>query len=441
METMMPRLGRWVLLSGMCIGAVLGAEPLRGDDTWEGARRDSARKAAEEAVSRWNPFQPFTFKIGDDVYSRSVPPKHSPLYVFYPEHFGRRNVLQMHPYDLEVPNGIEAKVRVPPQAGHLRFLVAGHDHPGVDVGWDVKINGRVVLSEILKTGGQWKVVRVPIREYAGQEVVLRIEARATGWNFEFLFLGAVGFAGDLFTADGRILELSFEQFAPESAKIDVGGARLGGLECVVAQFEKEGLGYKKTGVGWAEADDVTKVQVIESKPDRCVVEVTVQRTHSEETKRAFEATCRFTMYAGQNWFEARLVAIRNTDKVAYEVRGYGHRLRPADAAAEPVGFPDCVGAICRPYLLGALARTPDDFGLAMLSRGAGGYGEITRKLSAKLAPGAEWKGDDEPALVVFTGKGSNGAALFKAAQTTRSASAAPSSIGEIHYHEEKETAQ
>lgn len=406
---------------------------LCAEEEWKEKDRDKARKAAEEAVERWNPSQQFTFKVCDEVFRRTCRPQHSPLYMFYPEHYGRRNVLQLHPFSRELPGGIETTIRVPPSAADLRFVVSGHEREGVDVGWSVKINGKEVFSETIKTKGKWKDITVPVKEYAGQEVKMQIDVSATGWNFEFLFLDRVGFVGDRLSADTGRIRVLCEQFAWPVAAVEIADLCLGTLECAVAQFEKPGLGYKHTGIGQAEATDVKAIKVVKSAPDGCVVEVTTERTESEETKRRFEAVYRLTMVAGQNSFESRLISIKNTDNVAYEVRGYCHRLRPADSIAEPVGFQDCAGSILGTAFLGGAALRPGDFDFAMRSRQAGGYGDIIRKVSARIEPGFTWEGRDEPAVLIFAGKGDSGQALFKAAQQARAAAASPKPVGTMKY--------
>jgi len=183
--------------------------------------------------------------------------------------------------------------------------------------------------------------------------------------------------------------------------IDVGKDHVGALSCDMAQFEKEGIGYKKTGVGWPRPVMVKSFQVKERDAAKCVVDVTCEWTDSAETQRTFEAVYRITVLAGQPWLESRLVSIKNTDRLDYEVRGYYHSLRPADPEkVRPRCFPACAVWLGGKHALGAAIRNSGDFVLGLRKSGDQAFGDITRELRAKLKPGETWQGD-EPGVFVF----------------------------------------
>ncbi|MEW6360323.1 MAG: hypothetical protein AB1696_28575 [Planctomycetota bacterium] len=415
----------WGIVWRPCLGA---------DEAWEEAKRKEARTKAAEAVRAWAASEPLPFRLPDDAYTAERPPKHGgPLHQFYAEQYGRPGVLQLHPYEMDVPSAIEAKILVPANAKELTFVVSSHENPAADVGWDVQIDGKTVLSETLKTGGRWKAVGVPVQEYAGREATLRIAARAEGWSHEFLFLDHVGVAGNRLSAQADPIRLVVQQFDSSLARVHVGKTYIGALECVVAQFEREGLGYKKSGAGCAEATHAKEIKVVEGGYERCIVDVTMSRDSSKEAMRRFEATFRLTLYAGQNWFESRLVSIKNTDAAPYEVRGYGYLLRPGDIGAAPVGYPGCAGSILNALFFGAFEQAPGDFSFAACRREAGGCGDITRKLSATLKPGDVWDGAAEPPVVLFVGEGAVGEAMFRETHRLRPAVKEPKPYGRIVY--------
>ena len=331
-------------------------------------------------------------------------------------------------------SGIEARVKIPPEATSLRFVVRSHDRPGTDIGCAIRIDGKEVFSETLKTEGEWRTVRVPVKEFAGCEVGLRVDAFANGWNFEFLFIDTIDFAGHLFTADTGRISLTFEQFGPYLVHVGRSGRRLGAVGFGLGEFEKRGIGYKKTGVGLACANNTKSIRIVESGPARCVVEVTAERTESEETKRSFEAVCRFVACKGEPWFDVSLLSLKNTDKTPYALRGYDFRLQPGSGKAAPAGFPDCAGVVFVKEFLGAMVSQAGDFCLSMRSSG---QGDFVRRLQGDLRPSASLSGLSEPSLRIFVGEPGTGKALFTGAWRISNEKGAPQSTAPMSYHEEK----
>ena len=88
-----------IFLAAFLAGVAVVAGPLRAEETWDEKKREKGKKDAEEALAKWDASQPFRFKVKEDVYARTKRPKFSgPFYVYYPEHYGRGHVLQLHPF-------------------------------------------------------------------------------------------------------------------------------------------------------------------------------------------------------------------------------------------------------------------------------------------------------------------------------------------------------
>lgn len=219
-------------------------------------------------------------------------------------------------------------------------------------------------------------------------------------------------ATKVFVAENGILQLYFAEGLEQLVTIRYRGKWLGSLCCAVAQFERKGLGYKGAGVGSARATVVTKVASTQNDESLCAVEVSAQRLRSEETMRKFEAAYQFTLRPGQNWLESRLLRIKNTDAIPYELTGYFHLLQPTSAATwVPACFPEVAGWVGGPGLLGATARNADDFVLGLRKASDVTRGEIVRKIAGdKLAPAMTWQ-HEEPALIVFAADGATERAL------------------------------
>jgi len=203
-----------------------------------------------------------------------------------------------------------------------------------------------------------------------------------------------------FTADNGVLKLSIEKSAPYFLSLFHKGRFAGRLGCAVAQFEKEGMGYKKCGVGSAYATAVKTVKVETQTDTECVVDVTLERTRSVETQRKFEATYRLTLRAGRPWFKSRLLSVKNTDSLSYELRGYYHILQPKNDSVLPRSYPQIGGWIGQTPSLGALCRDTDAFTLGFRKTDDHTDGSVTRRHAAPIQPGMAWSGN-EPGLLIF----------------------------------------
>lgn len=227
------------------------------------------------------------------------------------------------------------------------------------------------------------------------------------------------FQGSCVVADSGALRLTFEEGGRRLVSISRGKMARGSLECGVAQFEKKGVGYKRTGVGVAKMDRVKTVEVKVNEPKRCVLRVTAERTESSESARRFQAVYEFTLYAGQDWFEAKLLSVANTDEAPYELRGYVDLLEPGGGKElKPWCFPSEAGWVAGGPILGAAAASEGDFTFALRMVGENLHGDITRAIQAKLPPGQTWSGS-EPGLIVFATEGGDPQVLVQRARAVR----------------------
>lgn len=126
-----------------------------------------------ESVSLWNP----DWKVSAPDFERTP--------VKLAEYHGKTNVLLMHPFpDKKTPASFERKMKV--EKTRLKFSVAADDRGD----WIVKavVNGQVVKEVAVDhEKPRWKTVEVDLTKFAGQEVTLRLEAHASGWNMEFSY--------------------------------------------------------------------------------------------------------------------------------------------------------------------------------------------------------------------------------------------------------------
>lgn len=237
------------------------------------------------------------------------------------------------------------------------------------------------------------------------------------------------FCGKRVSVDTGRVQLVFQEGRPDLVELQCGGKSLGSLRCVTAQFEKAGLGYKRTGIGLAEATRVTKIELKQQEAQQCAVEVTAEREESVETQRRFEAVYRFEAVAGQNWVRCRLVSVKNTDGIEYQLKGYVHLLQPSvEASAQLFNFEGCGGWVQPDGVLGALSETPPGFTFGLRREGDRARGEVSRGVQAQLSPGYSWAAG-ESALVLFAAKGNDRRAVFQEAQQVRALLGKP--VGEV----------
>jgi len=234
--------------------------------------------------------------------------------------------------------------------------------------------------------------------------------------------------------NGR-LALWFGQSQDSMLNVVLNGRRAGSMRAALAQFEKKGTGYKKTGVGWAEANQVVNIEIDSKRSDLCVVDVTVERTESRETQRKYQATYQFRIPLNTPWFESRFLSLKNTDGIEYEVRGYWHKLQPPVSDAEPHCHDWIAAWVSAAGGIGAMSRNGSDYTLALRSREGRPHGDITRSFVRKVGPGFEAFAKD-PGLIIFVAEKGlpedvlKGGLRIKAADTARAEAPNPMIAGQ-----------
>jgi putative heme-binding domain-containing protein len=130
-----------------------------------------------ESVSLWNP----DWKVSAPDFERTP--------VKLAEYHGKTNVLLMHPFpDKKTPASFERKMKV--EKTKLTFHVAADDRGD----WVVKalVNGQEVKTMTVDHDKpRWKTVEVDLAKFKGQEVTVRLEAHASGWNMEFSYWNGI----------------------------------------------------------------------------------------------------------------------------------------------------------------------------------------------------------------------------------------------------------
>jgi len=192
------------------------------------------------------------------------------------------------------------------------------------------------------------------------------------------------------------LELVLDEYTPQYLDIFWRGKLIGSLGNTMTQFEKKGVGYKGTGVGWPGISGIKSVQVVERSRRQWVLDVTGEKTTSAAASRRYEITFRLTVPASGSWFTARMLRLTNTDKVRFEARGYYYILRHATETKQRVKGPG----------FAAWADAATYLGAADASRRAGlGLSPIYIREGAKwLEPGQSIDAA-QPTLAFFVGSG------------------------------------
>ncbi len=140
---------------------------------------NSTRAIDWESVSLWNP----DWKVSAPEFERT------PMKLG--EYYGQKNVLLIHPFpDKKTPASFERKLKVEPGKTKLTAAVAADDRGD----WTLKavVNGAVVKEiTVDHEKPRWKTIELDLSKFAGQEVTLRLEAHANGWNMEFAYWGGI----------------------------------------------------------------------------------------------------------------------------------------------------------------------------------------------------------------------------------------------------------
>lgn len=130
----------------------------------------------------------------------------------------------------------------------------------------------------------------------------------------------------------------------------------------MTHFEREGLGWQGTGMGWPYINAIESVTQLADKPNMKVLELVAAHTGSGEANRSFKLTFRVYVPAGDNWFGWRLVKFESTDKTPYTVREYYNIPRTEYKATAIANGPD----------FAAWADDKVGFGMLRLGNGAAG---------------------------------------------------------------------
>ncbi len=133
-----------------------------------------------ESVSLWNP----EWKVSAPDFERT-PMKRA-------EYHGKTNVLVVHPFaDMKTPASFERVWKVEAGKTKLGVDVAADDRGD----WVMKavVNGKVVKEMAVDAEKpRWKRVEVDLTAFVGLEVTVRLEAHASGWNWEFAYWHGIG---------------------------------------------------------------------------------------------------------------------------------------------------------------------------------------------------------------------------------------------------------
>ena len=139
----------------------------------------SSRAIDWESVSLWNP----EWKVSAPDFERTP--------VKLGEYYGKKNVLLMHPFpDKKTPASFERTLKVAAEKTKLKATVAADDRGD----WTFKavVNGQVIQEMTVDhEKPRWKTAEIDLTKFVGQEVTVRLEAHASGWNMEFAYWGGI----------------------------------------------------------------------------------------------------------------------------------------------------------------------------------------------------------------------------------------------------------
>ncbi|MEW6357547.1 MAG: hypothetical protein AB1696_14545 [Planctomycetota bacterium] len=286
-----------------------------------------------------------------------------------------------------------------------RGFVADKDEAPIQLlaGWNR------LLIKVSQGGGDWnfqaKLARIDGKGVDGLKYSLKNPLSAEEWASRRAAAAMKIMPGKTmaYVGNGR-LALWIGQSQDSVVNILLDGQKAGSLRAAVAQFEKEGIGYRKMGVGWCEANKVKDITIDSKDPNVCISDITVERSDSNEMQRRFEAIYRLIVKLNEPWFESRLFKLKNTDTVEYEMRGYWHKLQPPISDAEPHCHQWIAAWVSEAGGIGALDIRENDFVLGLRSENGQPYGDVTRALRKRIAPGFEMLLDEPPVVIFATEK-------------------------------------
>ena len=140
---------------------------------------NSTRAIDWESVSLWNP----DWKVSAPDFERTP--------VKLGEYYGHKNVLLMHPFpDKKTPASFERTLKLEPGKTKLTATVGADDRGD----WTLKavVNGQEVKElTVDHEKPRWKTLEIDLAKFVGQEVTIRLEAHANGWNMEFAYWAGI----------------------------------------------------------------------------------------------------------------------------------------------------------------------------------------------------------------------------------------------------------
>ncbi len=149
------------------------------EETVPSKPKNSSRAIDWESVNLWNP----AWTVSAPDFERT-PMKLS-------EYYGKKNVLLIHPFpDKKTPASFERTFKVEPGKTKLTATVAADDRGD----WTAKalINGQVVKElTVDHEKPRWKTLDLDLSKYSGQQITLRLESHANGWNMEFAYWAGI----------------------------------------------------------------------------------------------------------------------------------------------------------------------------------------------------------------------------------------------------------
>ncbi|WP_395745072.1 PVC-type heme-binding CxxCH protein [Prosthecobacter sp.] len=149
------------------------------EETVPSKPKNSSRAIDWESVNLWNP----AWTVSAPDFERT-PMKLS-------EYYGKKNVLLIHPFpDKKTPASFERTFKVEPGKTKLTATVAADDRGD----WTAKalINGQAVKElTVDHEKPRWKTIELDLSKFTGQEITLRLESHANGWNMEFAYWGGI----------------------------------------------------------------------------------------------------------------------------------------------------------------------------------------------------------------------------------------------------------
>ncbi|NOZ24307.1 MAG: hypothetical protein GXP25_24790 [Planctomycetes bacterium] len=334
-----------------------------------------------------------------------------------------------------------------------RYRVGGHKQRSAEIQFkltykDPNMEGHEIKVEAGTDGKTWRTIKtcrdlgefrfgVPSDFFPADTIFVRISGQGSMQMRAYRYTAPLdgsppdmegttaAFAGNYAVVDNGRLRLVFEEGGRRLVSIHRRGEGIGWIECRIAQFEKKGIGYKGTGIGVAEATAVGPVDVKVREAQRCVIHVTASRAESVPMARRFKAVYEFTVYAGQDWFESKLLSVENTDATVWTLHGYCYLLQPQSTDdAKPLCFPEAAAWMRPGGFLGAAIYSEDDFTLGLRLVGKAAHGDITRKTIVNLKTGQTWTGR-EPGIMVFVGGGHGPRDVVREARRVRRIAQAP----------------